>query len=79
MTQDFNPAFTPDSDLLDRLAKAADPQYGGWICRTSTTDRGLRLHQISQHSAAYWNLPVFSTPQEAIAAFLASLPQTGGT
>ncbi len=42
-----------DEMLLDCLQKFSDenPYDGGWICRVSKKDRGLRLHQTSQKGA----------------------------
>lgn len=42
---------------------------GYWVCRHSTTGRGLRLHQIGLASSSNWG-QVYETPQQAIDAFI---------
>lgn len=62
-----------DTELLGGLEKLGD---GPWICRRSTTGRGLRLHETSLAEARRFDashngvLSIYPTPREAIAAFL---------
>lgn len=40
-----------DEDMLDWLEKNARGYGNGWVCRDSTTGRGLRLHETSGSDA----------------------------
>lgn len=48
-----------DTDILDWLERNATGYGNGWICRMSTTGRGLRLHETSDPEAS-------PTPREAV-------------
>jgi len=50
-----------DTEMLDWLGKNAKGYGHGWICRNSTTGRGLRVHETTDADA----LP---SVREAIAA-----------
>ncbi len=41
-----------DTELLDWLEKNTRGYGKGWICRDSTTGRGLRLHETSDYGAS---------------------------
>lgn len=64
-----------DSDLLMKLSAAGEVYGLPWVCRHSTSGRGLRLHQTRRsedspnHNVA--GLRVYDTPEEALRAFLA--------
>lgn len=57
-------------DVLDILGDVATlmDEDGRWVCRNSTTGRGLRLHQTT--GDRWRELPTFRTPREAVVAFL---------
>lgn len=55
-----------DTELLNELTFNVD-KHMKWICRLSTTDRGLRLHQSP-------GLGKYNSPREAIEAYFT--PQT---
>lgn len=72
-----NGPYNRDSALLDELAKVGENLGERWICRRSTTGRGLRLHQTSSeklidgsYRQSLTGLPTFETPREAIEDFL---------
>ena len=51
-----------DTELLDALDIAGNYSIK-WICRDSTTGRGMRLHQDPM-------IGIYDTPREAIMAYL---------
>lgn len=52
-----------DTEMLDWLQKNAKGYGLGWVCRNSTSGRGLRLHETSSTDAQ-------PTIRDAIAAFM---------
>ena len=52
-----------DTELLNWLDEHAAGYGNGWICRNSTTGRGLRLHETSDPDAS-------PTVREAILFFI---------
>lgn len=62
-----------DTELLDMLAEAGESKMR-WLCRESTTGRGLRLHQVAYCTdGVCTSHPVcYETPREAMAAYLLS-------
>lgn len=52
-----------DTEMLDWLEENARGYGRGWVCRNSTTGRGLRLHETSRLDAR-------STVREAIINFI---------
>lgn len=60
------------TDPLDLLAREGTPGLP-WVCRESTTGRGLRLHQVSPDDfSVLYGLSTYPTPHEAVEAFLAA-------
>lgn len=65
-----------DSALLDLLTEEGAKNGQRWVCRQSTSGRGLRLHQVSADSIredgthALTGGPTFATPREAIEHFI---------
>jgi hypothetical protein len=67
-----------DSALLDLLAEEGRKNGQRWVCRQSTTGRGLRLHQVTPdglggadgttHTLS--GQPTFVSPREAIEHFV---------
>ncbi len=56
-------------DLLKMLEQLGDP-YLRWVCRDSTSDRGLRLHQVHEDTADRMGWTTYQTPREAVVAYL---------
>lgn len=56
-----------DAELLSKLKLLGS---GSWICRWSTSGRGIRLHETSPEAGEVYGFDVCASPQEAIAAFL---------
>lgn len=63
------------TNLLQRFAATTDRPDYQWVCRNSTSGRGLRLHQV--HPDWIYVAPemrtfseAFNTPEEAIEAYL---------
>lgn len=58
-------------EILYEIGKRS-PRYKRWVCRWSTTNRGLRLHQVSSEA---WG-ESFETPLEALQDFIERQPKT---
>lgn len=64
-----------DGLILKALKELGHPQLP-WVCRDSTTGRGIRLHQIDPDSAARRGWTTYHTPLEAIEAYLKTKAST---
>lgn len=70
--------------LLDQLTAASPRSDWPWVCRDSTTGRGLRLYQVEPDYA--YRAPetrthkgeVFATAGEAVADFLSAVSKAKG-
>lgn len=54
-------------DLLDKLFVEGQRFNLKWVCRESSTGRGMRLHQLADSEKS--NVESFDTPKEALEVF----------
>lgn len=59
--------FPTDKELLNFL-QAKTTEGNRWVCRQSTTGRGVRIHEATRAEVSEYNLDAYPTVREAIAA-----------
>ena len=64
----FSLLHPPQTDVLDELQKHSSGYSNGWICRLSSSGRGLRIHETTRKDAML-------TIMEAIKKYLSEHPK----